>query len=43
VHDKSDAEIARMLGMSRGAIALRLFRSRARLKTLLAARRGVTS
>jgi RNA polymerase sigma-70 factor, ECF subfamily len=43
VHDKSDADIARMLGLSRGAIALRLFRSRARLKTLLAARLGVTS
>ncbi|HEY1302482.1 MAG TPA: sigma-70 family RNA polymerase sigma factor [Vicinamibacterales bacterium] len=41
VHDKSDAEIARMLGVSRGTIALRLFRSRARLKTLLAARMGV--
>jgi len=41
VHDKSDAEIARMLGVSRGTIALRLFRSRARLKTLLAERMGV--
>ena len=35
VHDKSDAEIARMLNVSRGTIALRLFRSRARLKKLL--------
>jgi RNA polymerase sigma-70 factor (ECF subfamily) len=35
VHGKSDAEIAALLGMSRGAIALRLFRSRARLRTLL--------
>ena len=43
VHDKSDAEIARMLGVSRGTIALRLFRSRARLKTLLAERMGVRS
>jgi RNA polymerase sigma-70 factor (ECF subfamily) len=40
VHDKSDAEIARMLGVSRGTIALRLFRSRARLKTLLRTRTG---
>jgi RNA polymerase sigma-70 factor (ECF subfamily) len=37
VHDRSDAEIARMLGVSRGTIALRLFRSRARLKKLLGA------
>jgi len=35
VHDYSDAEIARMLGVSRGAMALRLFRLRRRLKTLL--------
>jgi RNA polymerase sigma-70 factor (ECF subfamily) len=35
VHDYSDAEIAKMLGVSRGAIALKLFRSRARLKKLL--------
>src|SRR5262245_22300248 len=40
VHNKSDAEIAKMLGVSRGTIALRLFRSRARLKTLLRARLG---
>ena len=38
VHNMSDAEIARMLGVSRGTIALRLFRSRARLKKLLSAR-----
>jgi RNA polymerase sigma-70 factor (ECF subfamily) len=38
VHDKSDAEIAGMLGVSRGTIALRLFRSRARLRKLLGAR-----
>jgi RNA polymerase sigma-70 factor (ECF subfamily) len=38
VHHKSDAEIARMLGVSRGSIALKLFRSRARLKKLLRAR-----
>src|SRR5688500_14010275 len=35
VHDYSDAEIARMLGVSRGAMALRLFRLRRRLKMLL--------
>jgi RNA polymerase sigma-70 factor (ECF subfamily) len=35
VHGKSDAQIAAMLGMSRGAIALRLFRSRAKLRKLL--------
>ena len=40
VHGMSDAEIARMLGVSRGTIALRLFRSRARLKKLLSARVG---
>ena len=34
-HNHSDAEIARMLGVSRGTIALRLFRLRARLKKLL--------
>jgi RNA polymerase sigma-70 factor (ECF subfamily) len=43
VHGKSDAEIAGMLGMSRGAIALRLFRSRARLKKLLGDRLGEAS
>jgi RNA polymerase sigma factor (sigma-70 family) len=40
VHDMSDAAIARMLGVSRGTIALRLFRSRARLKKLLGVRLG---
>ena len=35
VHNSSDAEIAKMLGKSRGVIAMRLFRSRARLKKLL--------
>ena len=34
-HNHSDAEIARMLGVSRGTIALKLFRLRARLKRLL--------
>jgi RNA polymerase sigma-70 factor (ECF subfamily) len=37
MHNRSDAEIARMLGRSRGTIALKLFRSRARLKKLLLA------
>jgi len=35
VHEYSDAEIARLLGTSRGSIAMRLFRSRARLKKLM--------
>jgi RNA polymerase sigma-70 factor (ECF subfamily) len=35
VHDKTDAEIAKMLGTSRGVIAVTLFRARARLKKLL--------
>jgi RNA polymerase sigma factor (sigma-70 family) len=43
VHDLSDAEIAASLGVSRGTIALRLFRSRARLKKLLRSRTGVES
>jgi RNA polymerase sigma-70 factor (ECF subfamily) len=43
VHDKSDAEIARMLGVSRTTIAVRLFRSRVRLKKLLGGRMGVKS
>lgn len=37
VHDYSNADIARLLGKSRGAVAVRLFRSRARLKQLLRA------
>jgi RNA polymerase sigma-70 factor (ECF subfamily) len=35
VHDYSDSQIAKLLGTSRGAIAVRLFRSRARLKKLM--------
>jgi RNA polymerase sigma-70 factor, ECF subfamily len=35
VHDYSDAEISKLLGRSRGAIALRLFRLRSRLKKLM--------
>jgi RNA polymerase sigma-70 factor (ECF subfamily) len=34
-HDYSDAQIARVLGTSRGTIAVTLYRTRARLKTLL--------
>jgi RNA polymerase sigma-70 factor (ECF subfamily) len=37
VHNYSDAEIAKMLGTTRGTIAVRLFRSRARLKKLMRA------
>jgi RNA polymerase sigma-70 factor (ECF subfamily) len=35
VHNYSDADIARMMGKSRGAIAVRLFRARSRLKKLM--------
>jgi len=35
VHNYSDAEISKLLGTSRGAIALRLFRLRARLRKVL--------
>ena len=34
-HDYSDAEIAKMLGTSRGTIAVALYRTRARLKKLI--------
>jgi RNA polymerase sigma-70 factor (ECF subfamily) len=37
VHNHSDAEIAQMLRVSRGTIALKLFRLRARLKKILRA------
>src|SRR5262245_40861185 len=37
VHNYSDAEIAKMLGTTRGTIAVRLFRSRAQLKRLMRA------
>jgi RNA polymerase sigma-70 factor, ECF subfamily len=40
VHDYSDSEISKMLGTSRGAIALRLFRLRARIRRLLGRERG---
>jgi RNA polymerase sigma-70 factor (ECF subfamily) len=35
LHNHTDAEIARILGVSRGTIAMRLFRSRRRLKKLM--------
>jgi RNA polymerase sigma factor (sigma-70 family) len=35
MHNKSDSEIARMFGRSRGAIAVKLFRSRMKLRKLL--------
>jgi RNA polymerase sigma-70 factor (ECF subfamily) len=35
VHDYSDADIAKLLGTSRGTIAVSLYRSRAQLKELL--------
>jgi RNA polymerase sigma factor (sigma-70 family) len=35
VHNQSDAEIARLFGKSRVAIAVRLFRLRARLKQIM--------
>ena len=35
VHNRSDADVARMLGVSRGTIAMRLFRARLRLKKFL--------
>jgi DNA-directed RNA polymerase specialized sigma24 family protein len=37
VHDYRDAEIAKMLGTSRGVIAVTLFRARVRLRRLLSA------
>jgi RNA polymerase sigma-70 factor (ECF subfamily) len=40
VHNHSDAEIARMLGVSRGTVALKLFRLKARLKKLVGAGTG---
>jgi RNA polymerase sigma-70 factor, ECF subfamily len=40
LHNHSDAEIAKMLGTSRGVIAVMLYRSRAQLKKLLGASPG---
>jgi RNA polymerase sigma-70 factor (ECF subfamily) len=41
-HNYSDAEIGKLLGKSRGVVAVSLFRARARLKKLLRASRGET-
>lgn len=38
VHGQSDADIGRLLGVSRGTIAMRLFRARLRLKKLIGGR-----
>src|SRR5262245_51348667 len=43
LHNYSDAEIANLLGTSRGVIAVTLYRSRARLKKLLDASLGEES
>ena len=43
LHNYSDAEIAKLLGTSRGVIAVTLYRSRARLKKLLNAAMGEES
>jgi RNA polymerase sigma factor (sigma-70 family) len=39
-HHYSDAEIAKLLGKSRGVVAVTLYRARARLKKLLRASLG---
>jgi RNA polymerase sigma factor (sigma-70 family) len=39
-HNFSDAQIAKMLGKSRGTVAVTLYRARARLKKLLRAAMG---
>jgi DNA-directed RNA polymerase specialized sigma24 family protein len=39
-HNYSDAQIAKMLGKSRGTVAVTLYRTRARLKKLLRAASG---
>jgi RNA polymerase sigma-70 factor (ECF subfamily) len=43
LHDYSDREIAKLLGTSRGTIAVTLFRSRARLRKLLGGALGEES
>jgi RNA polymerase sigma-70 factor (ECF subfamily) len=40
VHEYSDADIAKLLGTSRGVVAVRLYRLRARLKKLIRALQG---
>ena len=42
VHDYSDAQIAKLLGTSRGVVAMKLFRARARLKKLIVKSSGET-
>jgi RNA polymerase sigma factor (sigma-70 family) len=42
VHDYSEAQIAKLLGTSRGVIAMKLFRARARLKKLMVRSAGET-
>src|SRR4030095_13829373 len=42
VHDYSDAHIAKLLGTSRGVVAMKLFRARARLKKLIIRSSGET-
>lgn len=43
VHNYSDAEIAKMLGTTRGTIAVSLYRSRARIKKYMRSSSGETS
>lgn len=43
VHNYSDAEIAKLLGTTRGTVAVSLFRSRARLKKIIRASLGEKS
>jgi RNA polymerase sigma-70 factor (ECF subfamily) len=43
VHDYSEAQIAKLLGTSRGVIAMKLFRARARLKKLMVKSSGETT
>jgi RNA polymerase sigma factor (sigma-70 family) len=43
LHNYSDADIAKLLGTSRGVIAVTLYRSRARLKKLMGASLGEES
>jgi RNA polymerase sigma-70 factor (ECF subfamily) len=40
IQEHSDKEISRLLGISRGSVAMRLFRSRRRLKKLMQGRTG---
>src|SRR5262245_13876195 len=43
MHNRSDAEIAKMLGKSRGVVAVTLYRARARLKKLIRQSQGDAS